>query len=114
MNKQLTTALMLCLFGLAILSNRSLMLRQVTVGLSHNASLRLPVDSTSRSQAGGRTLLLAVPNEETADAPQLERNAIVTSTDSSSVLRDSRNILKFQADPPSRTPSYIVQSVLNL
>jgi hypothetical protein len=112
--KRLATPLILCLLGLAILSNRFFVLRQFTVRLNQNASFHLPIDSTIPSQAGKRTFVIAIPNEGVSDLQQLPRDAIGNKTDPGVAPRDSWVLFKFQTDLSSRPPTYILQSALNL
>jgi hypothetical protein len=114
LSKKLATSLILCLLGLAILSNRFFVLRQFTVRLNQNASFHLPIDNTTPSQAGKRTFLVAIPNEGVSDLQQLPRDAIGIKTDPEVAPRDFRVLCKFQTDLSSRPPTYILQSALNL
>jgi hypothetical protein len=114
LSKKLATSLIVCLLGLAILSNRFLVLRQFTVKLNPNASLHLPIDNPTRSQAGKRTFLIAISNEGISDLQQLPRAAIVIKTDPGGASRDSRVPFKFQTDISPSPPTYILQSALNL
>jgi hypothetical protein len=114
LSKKLATSLILCLLGLAILSNRFFVLRQFTVRLNQNASFHLPIDNTTPSQAGKRTFLIAMPNEGVSDVQQLPRDAIGKKTDPEVATRDFRVLSKFETDLFSRPPAYILQSALNL
>src|SRR6266498_5747001 len=114
LSKRLSTPLILCLLGLAILSNRVFVLRQFTVRLNQNASFHLPIDNTTPSQAGKRTFLVAIPNEGVSDLQQLPRDAIGIKTDPGGAPRDSWVLFKFQTDLSSGPPTYILQSALNL
>jgi hypothetical protein len=114
LSKKLATSLILCLLGLAILSNRFFVLRQFTGRLNQNASFHLPIDNTTPSQAGKRTFLIAISNEGISDLQQLPRGAIVIKTDPEGASRDSRVPFKFQTKPSSSSPTYILQSALNL
>ena len=114
LSKKLATSLILCLLGVAILSNRVFVLRQFTVRLNQNASFHLPIDNTTPSQAGKRTFLVAIPNEGVSDLQQLPRDAIGNKTDPGGAPRDSWVLFKFQTDLSSGPPTYILQSALNL
>jgi hypothetical protein len=114
LSKRLATPLILCLLGLAILSNRFFVLRQFTVRFNQNASFHLPIDNTTPSQAGKRTFLIAIPNEGVSDLQHLPRDAIGIKTDPGGAPRDSRVLFKFQTDLSSDPPTYILQSALNL
>ena len=114
LSKKLATPLILCLLGLAILSNRFYVLRQFTVRLNQNASFHLPIDSTTPSQAGKGTFLIAMPNEGVSDLQQHPRDAIGIKTDPGGASRDSRVLSKLQTDLSSSPPTYILQSALNL
>jgi hypothetical protein len=114
LSKRLATPLILCLLGLAILSNRFFVLRQFTVRFNQNASFHLPIDNTTQSQAGKRTFLIAIPNEGVSDLQHLPRDAIGIKTDPGDAPRDSRVLFEFQTDLSSRPPAYILQSALNL
>ncbi|PYJ67688.1 MAG: hypothetical protein DME76_14625 [Verrucomicrobia bacterium] len=114
MSKRLATFFILCLLGLAILSNRLFVLRQFTVRLSQTASFSLPVDNTAPSQANRRAFLIAIPNEGVPDLQQLSRDAIGIKPDPAGARRDTRVLFRFQSDLSSRPPAYILQSVLNL
>jgi len=113
LNKRLATTLILCLLGVAILSNRFFGLRQFTVRLNQNASIQLPVDNTTPGQPNKRAFLIALPNEGIADLQQLAR-AIEIRPDSAIALSASRVSLKFQIVSFPRLPNYILQSALNL
>jgi hypothetical protein len=112
--RKLTIPFIVCLLGVAILSNRFLMLRQFIVRLNHNVSFQLPVDNAKPWQADRRTFLVSLANEGIPDLQQLPRDAIRIKTDLGGALRDSRVLFKFQTDLFSRPPSYILDSVLNL
>jgi len=114
LSKKLATPLILCLLGLAILSNRVFVLRQFTARLNQNASFHLPIDNTTPSQAGKRTFLIAIPNEGVSDLQQLARDTIGIKTDSGGAPRDSRVLFKFETELSPRPPAYILQSALNL
>src|SRR5919109_4892459 len=114
LSKKLAIALILCIFGVAILSNRFVVLRQFTLKLNQNGSFQLPIDNTTLPQAGNRTFLVAIPNEGVSDLQQLPRDAIGMKTNPGTVPRDSRVLFEFQPDLSSRPPTYILQSVLNL
>jgi hypothetical protein len=114
LSKKLATPLILCLLGVAILSNRVFVLRQFTVRLNQNASFHLPIDNTTPSQAGKRTFLIAIPNEGVSDLQQLPRDAGGIKTDPGGAPRDSWVLFKFQTDLSSGSPTYILQSALNL
>ena len=114
LSKRLTTTLILCLLGLAILSNRVFMLRQVTVRLNQNTGFHLPIDDTTPFQGGKRTFLVAVANEDVSDLLQLPRDAVGIKTDPGCAPRYSRIPFEFQTDLSSRPPTYILQCALNL
>jgi len=114
LSKKLATPLILCLLGVAILSNRFFVLRQFTVRLNQNASFYLPIDNTTQSQAGKRTFLIAIPNEGVSDLQHLPRDASGIKTDPGGAPRDSPVLFKFQTDLSSGPPTYILQSALNL
>jgi hypothetical protein len=113
LNKRLATTLILCLLGVAILSNRFFSLRQFTVRLNQNVSFQLPVDSATPAQPDRKAFLIAVPNESVSDLQQLARD-IEIRPNPASTFRDSRVPSRFQTVPSSRLPSYILQSALNL
>src|SRR5262245_29115849 len=113
LNRRLATTLILCLLGVAILSNRFFGLRHFTVRLNQNVSFQLLVDSTTPAQPDRRAFLIAVPNEAVSDLQQLARD-IEVRPDPVATLSDSRVPLRFQTVPSSRLPSYILQSALNL
>jgi hypothetical protein len=114
LSKKLAASLILCLLGVAILSNRVFVLRQFTVRLNQNASFHLPIDNTTPSQAGKRTFLIAIPNEGVSDLQQLPRDAIGIKTVPGGAQRNFRVLFEFQTDLSSRPPTYILQSSLNL
>jgi hypothetical protein len=113
LDRRLVTTLVLCLLGVAILSNRFFGLRQFAVRFNQNVSFQLPVDNTTPVQSHKRAFLIALPNEGIADLQQLAR-AIEIRPDSAIALSDSGVSLKFQIVPSPRLPSYILQSALNL
>jgi hypothetical protein len=104
----------LCLLGLALTYNRYLVLRQFPSPVSTPTGYHLPLDEATPVHAGGRRLFVALPNEETLDAPQLARAAISNLADPTIPLCDAPFTSLLQTDPSSRAPSYILQSVLNL
>jgi hypothetical protein len=112
LSKRLTTSLILCLLGVAILSNRFFVLRQFTVQLNQNASFNLPIHNTGSSDK--RTLYLAIPNESGSDLQQFPQDVIGINSDPESTHRDARVLSKFQTDLFSSPPTYIIQSALNL
>jgi hypothetical protein len=114
LSKRLATSLILCLLGLAILSNRVFILRQFTVRLNQNASFQLPVDTTTPTQADRRALLIAIPNEGISDLQQLARNAIEIRPDPAGPLSHSHVPFRFHTGFSPKLPSYIFQSALNL
>lgn len=113
LNKRLATALILCLLGVAILSNRFFSLRQFAVRFNQNVSFQLPVDSATPAQPDRRVFLIAVPNEGVSDLQQLAQD-IEIRPDPLGTFSDSCVPLRFQTVPSSRLPSYILQSALNL
>src|SRR5262245_10686920 len=113
LNKRLATTLILCLLGVAILSNRFYGLRQFTVRLNPNASVQLPVDNATPGQPVRRAFLIAVPNEGGSDLQQLAR-ALEIRPEPAGAFSDSHVPFRFQTVPSSRLPSYILQSALNL
>ena len=114
LSKRLATSLILCLLGLAILSNRFFILRQFTVRFNQNASFKLPVGNTAPAQADRRAFLIAIPNEGASDLQQLARDVSEIRPEPVGALRDSRVPFRFQTVSSSRLPSYILQSALNL
>lgn len=114
LSKRLTTSLILCLLGLAILSNRFFILRQFTVRFNQSASFQQPVDNPARAQSGRRAFLIAIPNEGASDLQQLARDASEIGPGPAGALRHSLVPSRFQTVSSSRLPSYILQSALNL
>jgi hypothetical protein len=114
LNKRSITPLILVLLGLAVLSNRVFALRQFTGTLNPIISLDLPADSTSPGEADSRTSLLPVADEGISEPAQLPRDAVGIKADAQAALRQSRISANIQAGVPSKPPTYILQSVLNL
>jgi hypothetical protein len=113
LNKRLTP-LILCLLGLAILSNRFFVLRQFTARLNQNATFHLASHNTTPPQTGKGTFFLATLNEDASDLQQLPRDAIGIKTVPGGAQRHFRVLFEFQTDLSSRPPTYILQSSLNL
>jgi hypothetical protein len=113
LNKRLATSLILCLLGVAILSNRFFSLRQFTVRLNQNVSFQLTRDNTTPAQPDRRAFLIAVLNEGVSDLQQLARDIEIRPAPAGA-LSDSRVPFGFQTVSSSRLPSYILQSALNL
>jgi hypothetical protein len=112
--KKLATSIVLCLLGLAILSNRYLALRQFRLPLDQDVSFHLPVDTSRQSQPGRRTLLIATPNEGVSDPQLLSQDYLEIKKDAGGPLQDSPGLFRLQTHLASRPPTYILQSVLNL
>jgi hypothetical protein len=114
LNKRLSTPVLLCLLGLAVLSNRVFVLRQFTARIDQNSSFHLPIHDAVPSHADKRTFLLAISNEGLSELQQLPRGAIGIEPDPEGALRDYRVLSKSKTDLSSRPPAYILQSALNL
>jgi hypothetical protein len=114
LSKKVATFLVLCLVGLAVLSNRFFMLRQFTVRLNQNVSFHLPIESSGPAQAGKTTLGVALTNEGVSELQPPPRDAVEIKTDPRDELRGSRIVANLPTDFSSRPPAYILQSVLNL
>jgi len=107
------TFIILCFLGLALLSNRLFVLRQLRASSNHNATFDLPVDTRSPSPSGKRIFLIATPNEGLSDLQQLSQDHIGNKTHPKS-RQDSRDLFAFQNVLSSGPPAYIFQSALNL
>jgi len=110
-NQKIAALIILCLFGLAILSNRFFGLRQFRFPLNQQVTFHLPINNTKQSQQG-RTLLVAIPNEA-SELQQLSPISIVIQKDATELLQTPW-ASKPQSHPSLKTPTYFLQSVLNL
>jgi hypothetical protein len=114
LTKKLATSLILCVVGLAVLSNRLFILRQFMVRLDQSASFHLPIESTGPAQSNKTTFAVAIASEGVSELQQPPRNGIEIKTDPGDELRGSRIPFHIQTDLSSTPPPYILQSVLNL
>jgi hypothetical protein len=111
LNNQKISALILCLFALAILSNRFFAVRQLEFPLNQELVFHFPIDNTKQSQQG-RTLLVAIPNEA-SELQQLSPVSIVIQKDAAELLQ-AHWVSRPQSHLSLKTPTYFLQSVLNL
>jgi hypothetical protein len=113
LSKRIAT-LVVCVLGLAILSNRNSILRQFTVAVHPIASFHSPFDKNEPVQAARGKLLFTLPNEEVFDAQVLSRDPIAGRGHSAFPFGAARASFTLHTEFLSTTPTYILQSALNL
>jgi hypothetical protein len=114
LNKKIAANIFLCFLGIALLSNRFLLLRQPHFTIHQNASFHLPIDNAERPREGRRTLLIALTSEGAADLHEPARDAAEIERDSENTLHGSRFLHELHIPLSLRPPAYILQSALIL
>ena len=105
--------MVLCLLGLAVLTNRPIIVNQV-IGLNSNRRFHLPVDNSKSSHAGHRFFFMESADDAVPDLQYAQRNSVGIKSDPQTPVEKHWIRIPVETNAPIRSPVHLFGSVMNL
>ena len=106
------TGLVLCLLGLAVLSNRPIIVKQV-IGLNSTRLFHLPAERSTASDAG-HGFFLESADDAVVGFEYAQRNSIGIKSDLQTPVKKHWIRIPVETDAPISSPVHLFGSVMNL